>query len=56
LKLTITDTPGFGDQINNKDWYSFILNMDQLTVQFVHNSFLEVDKRFSYSNYQPVTD
>ena len=20
LKLTITDTPGFGDQINNKDW------------------------------------
>ena len=21
LKLTVTDTPGFGDQINNDQWY-----------------------------------
>ena len=23
LKLTITDTPGFGDQINNESWLDF---------------------------------
>lgn len=23
LKLTITDTPGFGDQINNESWYDY---------------------------------
>jgi septin family protein len=21
MKLTITDTPGFGDQVDNSDWY-----------------------------------
>ena len=25
LKLTVTDTPGFGDQINNKNWYIIIV-------------------------------
>ena len=26
LKLTVTDTPGFGDQINNDKWYAFTTN------------------------------
>ena len=25
LKLTVTDTPGFGDQINNEKWYVICL-------------------------------
>ena len=25
LKLTVTDTPGFGDQINNEKWFVLLL-------------------------------
>lgn len=25
MKLTVIDTPGFGDQINNENWYTAIL-------------------------------
>ena len=26
LKLTVTDTPGFGDQINNEKWFVLLLS------------------------------
>lgn len=31
LKLTVTDTPGFGDQINNDKWW--VLGMQPLSPQ-----------------------
>jgi septin 2 len=27
LRLTVVDTPGFGDAIDNTDWYLYILNL-----------------------------
>ncbi len=28
LRLTVVDTPGYGDAINSQDWYEIILRMD----------------------------
>ena len=27
LRLTVVDTPGFGDAIDNTDWYLYMLNL-----------------------------
>lgn len=35
LKLTVTDTPGFGDQINNDKWYG-----DRFWMMFVNQKFI----------------
>lgn len=50
MKLTVIDTPGFGDQINNENWYS--LSIDAETVQQREQAFqsnLQTVPVFSYS-------
>ena len=40
LKLTLVDTPGFGDAINNTKWYVFML--EYFSKSMVSTSFLMV--------------